>query len=158
MPLGTEVKGLVLKDWLPSYDLQTRGRTVLMGDALHLMAMCKLLVYEMRKTYHQMRLTNVQFADRGEGASHSLADVEDFASHVLPILQQQQNQESSFETSQLRQALSMYEQTAVHRARPGVLASRQAATDAHTWGNNGPDSPLLSRRQRNAPFVDPATV
>lgn len=49
MPAGTEIKGLVLKDWLPPYDLQTRGRAVLMGDALHLMAMCKLLVFEDRK-------------------------------------------------------------------------------------------------------------
>lgn len=52
----------------------------------------------------------------------------------------------------------MYEMAAVRRARPGVLASRQAASDAHTWENISSESPLLTRRQRNAPFADPAVV
>lgn len=42
MPTDTEMKGLKIQDLPPPKDFQTKGRAVLMGDALHAMAMCKL--------------------------------------------------------------------------------------------------------------------
>ncbi|KAF5637810.1 zeaxanthin epoxidase chloroplastic [Fusarium sp. NRRL 52700] len=39
--LDSEMKGLKIQDLTPSKDFQTTGRAVLMGDALHAMAMCK---------------------------------------------------------------------------------------------------------------------
>jgi hypothetical protein len=42
IPADTEMKGLKLQDLPPPKDFQTKGRAILMGDALHAMAMCKL--------------------------------------------------------------------------------------------------------------------
>uniref|UniRef100_A0A0D2YA53 FAD-binding domain-containing protein n=1 Tax=Fusarium oxysporum (strain Fo5176) TaxID=660025 RepID=A0A0D2YA53_FUSOF len=39
--LDSEMKGLKIQDLTPPTDFQTAGRAVLMGDALHAMAMCK---------------------------------------------------------------------------------------------------------------------
>lgn len=52
----------------------------------------------------------------------------------------------------LRAALDRYEDRVVARARPAVLASRQACIDAHQWGRIGEGSPLLSRRLMNLVF------
>lgn len=40
-----EIKGMKLMDWVPPKDLRTKGRAVLMGDALHSMTMCKWLYF-----------------------------------------------------------------------------------------------------------------
>jgi hypothetical protein len=40
--VDADVKGLKIQDLPPPMGLQTTGRVVLMGDALHAMAMCKL--------------------------------------------------------------------------------------------------------------------
>ena len=76
--------------------------------------------------------------DRGEGANHAIVDVLDFVELVLPHL--------STSGGHLRLALDKYEDTVIARARPAVLASRQACLDAHEWGSISGDSPLLSRR------------
>ncbi|OAA50605.1 Aromatic-ring hydroxylase-like protein [Metarhizium rileyi] len=59
----TEVRSVDLSDWPPPKGLHTTGNVVLMGDSLHPMAMY-----------------------RGEGANHAIADVADFAKHVVPLL------------------------------------------------------------------------
>lgn len=41
MPPDTDVKHFELVDFAPPKDLRTKHRVVLMGDALHAMAMCK---------------------------------------------------------------------------------------------------------------------
>jgi 2-polyprenyl-6-methoxyphenol hydroxylase-like FAD-dependent oxidoreductase len=41
IPNGTEVKPVDLSDFAPPRSLKGKGRVVLMGDALHAMAMCK---------------------------------------------------------------------------------------------------------------------
>lgn len=41
LPGDTEVMPIVLDDWPPPRDLRTNGRIVLMGDAMHPMAMCE---------------------------------------------------------------------------------------------------------------------
>ena len=41
IPQDTEVKHIDLHDWAPPRGLRSTGRVVLMGDALHQMAMCK---------------------------------------------------------------------------------------------------------------------
>ncbi|KAI1035313.1 hypothetical protein LB504_006130 [Fusarium proliferatum] len=61
--LDSEMKGLKIQDLTPPKDFQTTGRAVLMGDALHSMAMY-----------------------RGEGANHVIFDVKDFVERVVPIL------------------------------------------------------------------------
>jgi hypothetical protein len=42
IPESTEVKNVELCDFAPPKDLRGTGRVVLMGDAFHAMAMCKL--------------------------------------------------------------------------------------------------------------------
>ncbi|RKK98431.1 hypothetical protein BFJ71_g6784 [Fusarium oxysporum] len=61
--LDSEMKGLKIQDLTPPRDFQTAGRAVLMGDALHAMAMY-----------------------RGEGANHVIFDVKDFVERVVPAL------------------------------------------------------------------------
>ncbi|KAG4272664.1 hypothetical protein FPRO04_10406 [Fusarium proliferatum] len=61
--LHSEMKGLKIQDLTPPKDFQTTGWAVLMGDALHSMAMY-----------------------RGEGANHVIFDVKDFVERVVPIL------------------------------------------------------------------------
>lgn len=61
--LDSEMKGLKIQDLTPPKDFQTTGRAVLMGDALHAMAMY-----------------------RGEGANHVIFDVKDFVERVVPAL------------------------------------------------------------------------
>ncbi|KAF4445786.1 hypothetical protein F53441_10535 [Fusarium austroafricanum] len=112
-----EIKGLLIQDLPPPKGLQTTGRAVLMGDALHAMAMY-----------------------RGEGANHVIFDVQDFVEKVAPVLEKSQDDQS------LRSALDEYEQTVVARARPAVLASRRACLDAHNWKAINNQSPLLTRR------------
>jgi 2-polyprenyl-6-methoxyphenol hydroxylase-like FAD-dependent oxidoreductase len=63
IPSETEIKALDIQDFPPPKDLRTTGRAVLMGDALHAMAMY-----------------------RGEGANHAIQDVLDFAERITPLL------------------------------------------------------------------------
>ncbi|KAF4331781.1 zeaxanthin epoxidase chloroplastic [Fusarium beomiforme] len=62
--LDSEMKGLKIQDLTPAKDFHTTDRAVLMGDALHAMAMY-----------------------RGEGANHVIFDVKDFVERVFPVLQ-----------------------------------------------------------------------
>ncbi|KAK4183982.1 hypothetical protein QBC35DRAFT_77046 [Podospora australis] len=120
----TEVKCLDLYDWPPPKDLRTRGSLALLGDALHPMAMY-----------------------RGEGANHAIEDVQDFVELVLPHLTY-----STTTKEALREGINAYEDKVVARARPAVLASRQACIDAHQWERITPQSPLLSKRLMNLSF------
>ncbi|KAF5660695.1 zeaxanthin epoxidase chloroplastic [Fusarium circinatum] len=61
--MESEMKGLKIQDLTPPKDFHTSGRAVLMGDALHAMAMY-----------------------RGEGANHVIFDVQDFVERVVPTL------------------------------------------------------------------------
>ncbi|KAJ3477047.1 hypothetical protein NLG97_g8945 [Lecanicillium saksenae] len=122
-----EVKGLRLMDWVPPKDLRSKGRAVLMGDALHTMTMY-----------------------RGDGANHALADVEDFDRHVVPQLTK-----PDLTTAELREALSQYEASVILRARPGIFASRQAGLDAHDYENMTTKSPLLTPRTKHINFEEP---
>ncbi|RGP79897.1 hypothetical protein FLONG3_1968 [Fusarium longipes] len=115
--VNSDIKGLKLQDLPPPVDLRTTGRAVLMGDALHAMAMY-----------------------RGEGANHVILDVQDFVERVIPVLQHH----GDYAT--LRSAMDDYERAAVTRTRPAVLASRQACLHAHNWSKISSDSPLLTRR------------
>lgn len=90
-------------------------------------------------------------ADRGEGANHAIVDVLDLAELVIPHLLP--GTESANPTAvDLRAALDRYEDRVVGRARPAVLASRQASLDAHQWARINDKSPLLSRRAMNLAF------
>lgn len=42
MHADTEIKRLDVLDWAPPIGLHSNGQVVLMGDAFHLMSMCKL--------------------------------------------------------------------------------------------------------------------
>ncbi|KAF4993471.1 hypothetical protein FGRMN_6477 [Fusarium graminum] len=117
VPAGTDMKGLELRDLPPSKDFRTTDRAVLMGDALHAMAMY-----------------------RGEGANHVILDVQDFVQRVTPVMKQGK------EYTSLRLALDEYEKAVVERTRPAVLASRRACIDAHDWKMISNKSPLLTRR------------
>ncbi|KAJ2979911.1 hypothetical protein NQ176_g2966 [Zarea fungicola] len=119
-----EAKGLELKEWVPPEDLRSKGRAVLMGDSLHTMTMF-----------------------RGDGANHALADVQDFDTHVAPLLEK-----PGTGTAELRSALSVYETTVVLRARPGLFASRRAGLDAHDFEGMTMQSPLLTPRMRNLQY------
>ncbi|KAH8653787.1 FAD binding domain-containing protein [Xylariales sp. PMI_506] len=125
VPDDTEVKALELGDWPPPLGLHGPGLATLMGDSFHGMAMY-----------------------RGEGANHAIADVTDFAIHVLPKLQE------GAPVPNLREAVHAYEAAVVARARPGVLASRRACLDAHDWAKISKESPLLSKRARVLDFTE----
>ncbi|KAG7290104.1 hypothetical protein NEMBOFW57_000099 [Staphylotrichum longicolle] len=128
IPSDTDVKYLELYDWPPPKGLRTTGHVALVGDALHPMAMY-----------------------RGEGANHAIVDVLDLAELVIPHLLR--GTESAHPTAvDLRAALDRYEDRVVGRARPAVLASRQASLDAHQWARINDKSPLLSRRAMNLAF------
>ncbi|KAH6612266.1 hypothetical protein B0J18DRAFT_77587 [Chaetomium sp. MPI-SDFR-AT-0129] len=130
IPSSSEVKSLDLYDWPPPKNLRTTGRVALVGDALHPMAMY-----------------------RGEGANHAIIDVLDLSEIVLPHLLSSETAETpSAQASSLRAALDRYEDTVVARARPAVLASRQACIDAHQWARIRDASPLLSRRAMHLAF------
>jgi hypothetical protein len=88
-------------------------------------------------------------ADRGEGANHAIVDVKDFSEIMTPVLVQQVKGESG---KSLRQALDEYEDAAVARTRPAVLASRRACMDGHEWARIDEQSPLLSPRQMRLNF------
>ncbi len=49
-------------------------------------------------------------------------------------------------TGSLDDAIARYQEKVISRTRPAVLASRQAALDAHRWERISEKSPLLSRR------------
>ncbi|KAF5013338.1 hypothetical protein FDECE_641 [Fusarium decemcellulare] len=115
---NAELKPLTPQDFPPPQGLHSTGRAVLMGDAIHAMAMY-----------------------RGEGANHAILDVADFIERVLPMLKDNGDSEA------LRAELDFYEDAVVKRTRPGVLASRQACLDAHEWPRIQSTSPLLTRRQ-----------
>lgn len=86
-------------------------------------------------------------ADRGEGANHAIVDVADFVELVMPELLADHSTPAG-----LRAALDRYEDRAVARSRPGVLASRQACLDAHVWSRINEKSPLLTRRVMHLEF------
>lgn len=90
------------------------------------------------------------FLDRGDGANHALADVEDFDRHVVPVLAK-----PTSTTTELREALSQYEASVILRARPGIFASRQAGLDAHDWDKMTMSSPLLTPRMKNITIEEP---
>ncbi|KAG8670431.1 hypothetical protein FPOAC1_009845 [Fusarium poae] len=115
--IDAHVKGLKIQDLPPPGGLQTTGRVVLMGDALHPMAMY-----------------------RGEGANHVILDVEDFVDCVMPILQ------AGGTSEKLKASMDRYLKVVVTRTRPAVLASRQACLHAHDWEKISSESPLLTRR------------
>ncbi|KAM5369407.1 hypothetical protein ACJZ2D_009021 [Fusarium nematophilum] len=123
IPSDAELKGLSPQDFPPPKGLHTTGRAVLMGDAIHAMAMY-----------------------RGEGANHVILDVQDFVERVVPVLKEYKDSEI------LRAALDEYEDAVVARSRPGVLASRRACLDAHEWQRIQPTSPLLTRRTPHVEF------
>ncbi|KAM0300741.1 hypothetical protein ACHAPM_006033 [Fusarium culmorum] len=115
--VDSDVKGLKIQDLPPPANLQTTGRVVLAGDALHAMAMY-----------------------RGEGANHVILDVQDFVDRVVPVLK------DGGDFGALRTSLDGYEKAVVTRTRPAVLASRQACLHAHDWEKINSESPLLTRR------------
>ncbi|KAL2272009.1 hypothetical protein VTJ83DRAFT_1380 [Remersonia thermophila] len=126
------VKALELYDWPPPKGLRTQGHVALVGDAVHPMTMY-----------------------RGEGANHAIVDVLDLAEKViLPWFQGQRQRQAQQENGNekaaalpsLRAAIDAYEDAVVARARPAVLASRQAALDAHRWRRITDKSPLLTKR------------
>lgn len=74
----------------------------------------------------------------------------DFVELVLPHLSTSDGNSPS--KRNLREALDNYEDVVVARARPAVLASRQACLDAHNWSAISGDSPLLSKRAMKLEF------
>lgn len=146
IPPNEEIKHLTPQDFAPPPDLRTTGRALLMGDALHAMAMCKCVhSSEIPDVRFYLKLTSV---DRGEGANHAIVDVQDFVERVVPVLKENQP------LNILRGALDAYEDEVIKRARPGVLASRRACLDAHEWSRINNRSPLLTRRERNTQFME----
>ncbi|SPQ26252.1 57e1c60d-fe88-4d64-b93a-0dd28c76ff4e [Thermothielavioides terrestris] len=136
IPDDTPVKYLTLHDWPPPKGLRTTGHVALVGDALHPMAMY-----------------------RGEGANHAILDVLDLAELVIEpqLLRTGEHPTATSDDGgddPLRTALDRYEDRAVARARPAVLASRQACLDAHRWSRITEASPLLSRRAMHLVFEE----
>ncbi|KAJ4287339.1 hypothetical protein N0V90_012737 [Kalmusia sp. IMI 367209] len=123
IPSDADLKPLELSDWLPPKDFRGSARVALIGDAFHPMAMY-----------------------RGDGANHAIMDVQQFAQKVAPILSARSTEQT------LRAALDTYEDEVTARTRPAVLASRQAALDAHDYGRIDAQSPLLSRRAMKLEF------
>ncbi|KAL5378006.1 hypothetical protein DPSP01_009450 [Paraphaeosphaeria sporulosa] len=117
LPDTAELKPLDLTDWPPAKDVHGNGRAMLVGDALHPMAMY-----------------------RGDGANHSIQDIQEIAQTIAPLLS------GTISESTLRAAIDNYEDEVIARCRPAVLASRQAAFDAHDYRRINPQSPLLSPR------------
>jgi hypothetical protein len=132
-----EIKDLIPQDFPPPQDLHSPGRAVLMGDAVHAMAMCKFCCTLPTKS----RDSHLTFEDRGEAANHVIVDTLDFVEKVIPHIKNSQ------EEDQLDIALHAYETAVIDRTRPAVLASRQACLDAHDWTRINPGSPLLSKRE-----------
>lgn len=132
-----EIKDLIPQDFPPPQDLHSPGRAVLMGDAVHAMAMC-----ESPWKYHNM-FSDPQLTpkDRGEAANHVIVDALDFVQKVLPQIT------TANDSTQLDTALHEYETSVIERTRPAVLASRQACLDAHDWSRINTGSPLLTRRE-----------
>lgn len=95
--------------------------------------------------------------DRGEGANHAIIDVLDLAElviapHFLSTTNTSSLEADASQNGGLRAALDRYEDKAVARARPAVLASRQACLDAHRWARISDASPLLTRRAMHLDF------
>ncbi|KAK1761502.1 hypothetical protein QBC47DRAFT_335950 [Echria macrotheca] len=128
----TEIKYLELYDWVPPRVPQDTGNVALVGDAFHPMSMY-----------------------RGEGANHAILDVLDFVHIVLPHVDVS-TQSGDGDTQSLHTAIEKYAETVTARARPAVLASRQACLDAHDWPSISGESPLLSRRAMQLDFDDSA--
>ncbi|KAJ4357952.1 uncharacterized protein N0V89_002529 [Didymosphaeria variabile] len=84
--------------------------------------------------------------DRGDGANHSIQDVQEIARKVAPMLSARSSENA------LRAAIDRYENEVTARCRPAVLASRQAALDAHEYGRINASSPLLSPRVMKLEF------
>lgn len=138
-----EIKSLDVADFPPSRGLHSQGRAVLMGDALHAMAMCMCHLHHV-KQFRPCELIN--HPDRGEGANHAIADVLDFAKLVVPALHDEVSPDN------FRIALDQYEDAVIDRTRPAVLLSRRACLDAHEWSRVNGCSPLLTRREMFARF------
>lgn len=172
----TPIKRLDVLDWAPPIGLRSKGQAVLMGDALHLMSMCKCASFSRHSNFFYffallfacLLTHSCSILDRGEGANHAIVDVRDFATHVVPILAPCSLQHTHQGVAQaqdsaqaLRQALDSYEDAVVSRSRPGVLASRRACLDAHAYSRlfgetaaAGGISPLLSKREMALQFDD----
>lgn len=92
-------------------------------------------------------MLRLQNTDRGEGANHAIVDVLEFVELVVPHLSGDKDGNGD-----VRSALDRYEDRVVARARPAVMASRQACLDAHNWQRINTQSPLLSKRTMNVEF------
>lgn len=146
IPENEIIKGFAPQDFPPPLGLHSTGQAVLMGDAFHAMAMCKLAY---TSTHFELRARLICL-DRGEGANHAIVDVLDFSEHVMPHLKDLND------SIALRAALVEYEDVVANRTRPGVLASRQACMDAHDWPRITLASPLLTKREMNTKFGESA--
>ncbi len=69
-------------------------------------------------------------------------------------LHKEEEAENSGFVRELRTALDSFEDSAILRSRPAVLASRRACLDAHDFDRINAKSPLLSRRQMRLDFDD----
>ena len=155
IPSATDVKALELYDWPPPRGLRTTGHVVLAGDALHPMSMCEFDSPPSlaKASVGRGNILSHTKTDRGEGANHAILDVLDLVELVMPHFTNPNSSESPVAAvDSLRAALDLYEEKAVSRSRPAVLASRQAALDAHQWSRIKATSPLLSRRAMDLAF------
>ena len=127
IPPESEVMPIHLADWLPRRTTAFDGRVVLLGDAAHAMVMY-----------------------RGEGANHAIVDVADLLKHVSPLVSEGASDE------RFADAVAAYEAEMIERTELAVLASRQAALDAHDFGRLDDRSPLVRRRLMRADLEERA--
>jgi hypothetical protein len=154
IPSQTETKRLSLSDWPPPRGLRTFGSVALVGDALHPMAMCEHISPSLLTKQSQLYTKTYSKTDRGEGANHAIVDVLDLVELVVPHLAGDRDGDGD---GDIRSALDRYEDRVVARARPAVLASRQACLDAHDWRRINAQSPLLTKRAMNVEFDEGTT-
>ncbi|CRG87031.1 hypothetical protein PISL3812_04045 [Talaromyces islandicus] len=100
------------------------GRVVLMGDAAHTMTMFR--------------------AVRGESGNNAVADANDFAKRLGPLI----TSNKGHPWSAYSQALAKSDQDVFVRGKPCVMKARRACLDAHDFASVTKDSPLVSRRSK----------
>jgi 2-polyprenyl-6-methoxyphenol hydroxylase-like FAD-dependent oxidoreductase len=127
IPEDSEVMPIYLADWQPRRTTAFEdGRVVLLGDAAHTMVMY-----------------------RGEGANHSIVDVQVLLNHFQPVVEA-----GGMDGETFKEAREAYENEMVERTEIAVLASRRACMDAHEWERLNDKSPLVRRRLMRADFEE----
>ncbi|KAI9838581.1 MAG: hypothetical protein M1819_004893 [Sarea resinae] len=149
IPLDAEAKAINLEDWVPRAGrcINPEKNVLLIGDAAHAMTMCM-------KNLSPEKYACGKCADdtlvRGEAGNHGITDVESLLQHTLPALKAAfAAGSSSHGFEDFKAATTAFEHEMCERTARGVLASRRACLDAHSYQSINEKSPLIARRVVN---------